>query len=275
MIPLHNILVPVDFSPRSVHAVEQAAILAQKSGSELILFHAYHRPMVPAGVEAEVEKSFLKKRARSIENKFEELIKEVPQLTEINYSLRKTLGKSTDSIIESVEELKIDLIVMGSKGAHGFDEIWGSNAAKVAEKSKCPVLILPDQANISDLEKIGFACDFEDDKTSSMLDYLPFMAKVLNARINVIYVSLDPKDRHPREYKQAVKIHRLLEEVPHSFDYVYSKNVEDGLINYCKDNGIGLLTTMPKSRNIFEKLFSESLTKQMVYHIDVPMLILK
>ena len=275
MIPLHNILVPIDFTQRSTHAVKQATLLAQKSGSKLILFHAYHRPMVPAGVEAEVEKSFLKKRARSIEKKFDELVNDIPTLKEVNYSLHKTLGKSTDSIVNSVEKLQVDLIVMGTKGAHGFEEIWGSNAAKVAEKAQCPVLILPDEADLSNLKKIGFACDFNQNKKIKMLDYLPFLAKVLNTKINVIYVSLDPKDRHPREYKQAIKIHRKLEDIPHSFDYVYNKNIEDGLVNYCKDNDIGLLAIMPKSRNIFEKLFSESLTKQMVYHIDVPMLILK
>lgn len=275
MIPLHNILVPVDFTDRSMHAVEQASMLAQKSGSELVLFHAYHRPMVPAGVEPEVEKSFLKKRARSIENKFNELVKEVPQLNQITYRIIKNLGKSTDTIIKAVEDYSVDLIVMGTKGAHGFDEIWGSKAAKVGEKAQCPVLILPDKSDLSKLNKIGFACDFNQKNNSKMLNYLPFMAKVFNTKINVIYVSVDPNDRHPREYKEAIKIHRLLEEIPHSFDYVYNKNIEDGLVNYCKDNDIGLLAIMPKSRNFFEKLFRDSLTKQMVYHIDVPMLVLK
>ncbi|MBT28309.1 MAG: universal stress protein UspA, partial [Thalassobius sp.] len=67
----------------------------------------------------------------------------------------------------------------------------------------------------------------------------------------------------------------MLEEVSHSFDYIYHKNVEDGLVNYCKNNKIGLLTVITKSKSFFTKLFDESLTTQMVYHIDVPLLIIK
>jgi|GEM_PF-781108 len=275
MIPINNILVPVDFSEKSEYALGQAIAFAKTSNSKLILFNAYHRPMVPSGVEVEVEKSFLKKRARSIDKKFDDLIQNCPELKDVEFTTRKMLGKSTDSIVAAIKPMDIDLVIMASKGAHGFDEIWGSKSAKVAMRAKCPVLVLPDRADIGNLNNIGFACDFKNKIDSEMLNILPLLAKIYNVKIHVINVTLSAKDTYAKKHKDPIKLHHLLEEVPHSFDYIYNRDVEYGLIKYCKDNDIGLLAIMPKSRNFFEKLFRESLTEQMVYHIDIPLLVLK
>ncbi|UZR94980.1 universal stress protein [Chondrinema litorale] len=275
MLPLNNILIPVDFTHISTHAVRQAKDLARRSGAHLILFHAYHRPLVPVEVEPEVETSLMKKRIRGIDSRFKELETIIPDLKDVSFTCHKSLGKASDSIAKAVEKYNVDLILMGTKGAHGFEELWGSNAAKVVGKVDCPVLVLPEDTDISKIKKIGVACDFNQKRNYDNFKVLPYLAKVYNATVNIIFVSSNSKDQYPKEFKDVIKIHNMLEEVSHSFDYIYHKNVEDGLVNYCKKNKIGLLTVITKSKSFFTKLFDESLTTQMVYHIDVPLLIIK
>ncbi|MEM1135914.1 MAG: universal stress protein, partial [Bacteroidota bacterium] len=157
MKPINNILVPIDFTETSVHALVQAINLAKKSNAKLILFHAFHRPMVPVEAEKDIEVSFLEKRKKSINAKFEKLLEEQPELTKTPHEFHKELGVSIDCILNAIDKFNIDFILMGTKGAHGFEAIWGSKAAKVAKSAKCPVLVIPDNTEIGQIKKIGIA----------------------------------------------------------------------------------------------------------------------
>lgn len=54
-----------------------------------------------------------------------------------------------------MKEQKIDLVVMGTKGASGVTEILiGSNTADVIEKCHCPVLAIPAESDFKTPTKV-------------------------------------------------------------------------------------------------------------------------
>ncbi|MFU2191594.1 universal stress protein, partial [Methanobacterium sp. MZD130B] len=50
-------------------------------------------------------------------------------------------GSPADSILKTIENENIDLVVMGTSGKHGLDRfLLGSVTEKVVRSSTCPVL---------------------------------------------------------------------------------------------------------------------------------------
>jgi hypothetical protein len=65
------------------------------------------------------------------------------------------LGSVYKGISESIANQNPDLIVMGSKGASGLDEvIVGSNTEKVVRTAACPVITIKAETDVSKMKKV-------------------------------------------------------------------------------------------------------------------------
>ncbi|MCC6554853.1 MAG: universal stress protein [Polyangiaceae bacterium] len=132
-----TILVPVDFEPASMKAIELAKELAGKTGGEVVLLHVYQLPVYtypglePAllpGFHAEVSAA----AARAVE-----------QLSAQTGGLRALLreGDPASEILAAATEHKATMIVMGTHGRRGIAHLFlGSVAEKVIRKASVPVL---------------------------------------------------------------------------------------------------------------------------------------
>jgi nucleotide-binding universal stress UspA family protein len=131
------ILVPVDFEPASMKALNLAKDLAGKMGAEVVLLHVYQLPVYTypgleptllPGFHAEVSAA----AARALE-----------QLSARTGGLRALLreGDPASEILAAAGELKATLIVMGTHGRTGIAHLFlGSVAERVIRKSTVPVL---------------------------------------------------------------------------------------------------------------------------------------
>ncbi|WP_332913425.1 universal stress protein [Algoriphagus boritolerans] len=64
------------------------------------------------------------------------------------------LGSVFKGITESIAEQSPDLIVMGSKGASGLEEvIVGSNTEKVVRTATCPVVTIKAETDVKKMKK--------------------------------------------------------------------------------------------------------------------------
>ena len=141
-----NILVPVDGSDISLSAVKNAAQIAQAFGGQLTLISLvtedpfseadfyYPSPIMKeyfVQAYANAEKALKQAQAIASENG----ITANTQIVKGNVS--------EEGIIETAEKLKIDLIVMGSRGRKGFQKfLLGSFAQDALKGTKLPVLIV-------------------------------------------------------------------------------------------------------------------------------------
>ena len=134
-----HILVPTDFEPASKDALDLALTIARACDASVTLLHVWEIPIYPymdfmlnstviAGVEDAATKS--------LGTALEEVRKEVP-------GARAVLkhGLPWNTILEAINELKPDLVVMGTHGRHGIGHAFlGSVAEKVVRSSEVPVL---------------------------------------------------------------------------------------------------------------------------------------
>ncbi|MEO8553595.1 MAG: universal stress protein [Kofleriaceae bacterium] len=144
-----TILVPHDFSSSANHACAVARDEAKTHGARVILVHVLDLPyqMVPESAMVSAESvepiSMRDYAARSAEKHLDDI---AARLAKDGIQPQKFIrfGRPHDEIVKLAEELKADLIVMGTHGRTGLAHLLvGSVAERVVRTSKCPVLTVP------------------------------------------------------------------------------------------------------------------------------------
>jgi universal stress protein A len=140
-----RILVPMDFSPHALHAMDYAAGLAAHLGAAIELFHVVEDPVL-SNASAEIYVPNLEElRDSLIDDAGRRLAKckaairgrGVPVMTTIR------LGRPAYTIVEYATAARPSLIVMGTHGRTGLAHLlMGSVAERVIRTAPCPVLTL-------------------------------------------------------------------------------------------------------------------------------------
>lgn len=141
MAPVRVILVPVDFSPHSDAALDQAMDLAKALGARIHLLHSYAVPVrgvmpydfaIPDGVWDGIH--------GAAESKLEEIRQKVAS-EGVEASTEVSAALPSEAILAAADELGADLIVMGTRGHTGLKHVLlGSVAERTIRLAPCSVL---------------------------------------------------------------------------------------------------------------------------------------
>ena len=140
MTIIKNILVPVDFSAASSNALEIAIGMAQAFDAELTLLHAWELPVYPYMEfllsSSELSSAIERGATQRLESTLQAVRARVPRSRS-----QLMMGVVWQKIIEAIDELKPDLVIMGTHGRHGVSHaLLGSVAEKIVRLSPVPVL---------------------------------------------------------------------------------------------------------------------------------------
>lgn len=144
MAPFNKILVAVDFSECSAHALKQALQVRAAFNAQLHVLHAYDIPaFLPPqftmmvgqleGTLADHAESYAQEELKRF--LAEHLASDAPVSSSV------VLGPAGSTIVEQAKDGHYDLIVMGTHGRTGLSRVMlGSTADKVIQRAPCPVL---------------------------------------------------------------------------------------------------------------------------------------
>lgn len=139
-----KILVPTDGSKHANKAAKHAMWIANSSGAEILVLNVFETSsLVPI-------------RSRKLKKEMKDIWKDEAQKTltgvlEILNGNRKELkiisqikeGPPADTILDTIEDEKVDLVVIGSSGKHALDRFFmGSVAENVVRSAKSPVMVV-------------------------------------------------------------------------------------------------------------------------------------
>jgi nucleotide-binding universal stress UspA family protein len=143
MHSINHILVPTDFSELAAGALDMAIELAEKYGAKLTLFHSSWLPPAAYDVYG-AHGEGIEWRADDIARAARSTLADALASAKLRYPSTESavaFGEPFQRILESVKELDIDLIVMGTHGRRGLSHVLlGSVAEKVVRLSPVPVL---------------------------------------------------------------------------------------------------------------------------------------
>ena len=140
--PPRNILVPVDFSEPSEHAVTAACVLARKTGATVHLLHAYSIPMEPAGPVPTPSQHYVEQFVRESRAQLERLASNLGKDVPFGPFLVES-GDARDVILAQAKKLHADMIVVGTHGRRGITRaLIGSVTESVVRTAHCSVLVV-------------------------------------------------------------------------------------------------------------------------------------
>jgi nucleotide-binding universal stress UspA family protein len=271
-----NILVPTDFSKLSKVAVQYAIKIANKLTCNITLFHVVTVTNVVRHSMREKTKALEAQMMEKAEDDLNKLLKEVCKTVKTSNRVN-CLAVRGDSfqevLLKHAKKLKAGLIIMGTKGASGLKKtVIGSNTTSVLEKSKIPVLVVPERASFNGFKDIVYASDLKqvDKELKSLIPYVEKFGSVLH----LVHIASSGKQVEPMEEKIDDAIQKA--GYPNSCNIVLVDRDVDGAIDqYLQISKADILAMFTHKVSFYEKLFEKSKTREMAFHSRVPLLAFK
>ncbi len=263
---INKILSPTDFSENARNASNSAALLTQKCGGQLVLFHAYHLASAETTMMIDVS-DILKQKAQE---KLEEEKARLLSKFDIDIVLDSEYGPMVPLIQKKVKEFDAQLIVMGTKGAtSSVKRYFGSNTTRLIQEVQIPVLAIPEDYDIATADKLVFAWDQShlDDELKSSIHWI---SRTLDLGIDAVQV-ID-KAQSGDEYALKTFAQSIAEDS--DYHLINGKNVIDRLQEYSLANS-GILGLMAQKHSPIYNLLNKSISTALAHNASQPLFILK
>jgi len=263
---MKTLLIPTDFSKNADHAAHFGLALAQKTKARVVLLNSYELPYA----DTVMTTSLLEVMRKNSNEQLEALKKKYNEAyPEIEIDVMSSMNNSIRAIKTHAERLGVDLVVMGTKGATGLQEVLiGSTTASVLSGNVCPVLAIPQDAKLETIEHAAFFIDGRIGKNDGKaLDFLSAFLGVIDATLNVVHVYGDVEEIIEEPELLGKHLTR-----PYTFGNVYAPEVEEGMAKYIDEHDIQLAVMLKRKYTFIERLFHRSQTASMANHSHIPLL---
>ena len=184
--------------------------------------------------------------------------------------------KAYDGIIDESVKQECDLIVMGSKGASGLEEMLvGSNTEKVVRNSEIPVLVVKKEVEHFKIENIVFASNFKFDNRKAFQKILDFASK-FGAKLHLLKINTINNFETTKDSSDAIRSFISDFDLGDFTLNIYNDiSVEAGILNFSKliDSDIIVLNT--HGRRGLAHLFNGSIGEDLANHAKLPVVTFK
>lgn len=272
-----TIFIFTDFSDAAANATRYAAALAKQLHAQRILIcYSEH---IPSTMEVHLQNFMHAEQAHQ---------RYLAQLDAIKNELRKWIDGSItinayidqrplDVIVGNFnKDQSIGLIVMGFAGKSAVEQtLLGSNTVRVSKITTVPLLIVPENASFKTIEKVVFACDFKNISKNTPVVAIKRIVRKLGAKLLILNVSQNEDLFNPNTIKERNYLRQLWGSEQPEYHHTSNEDIVMGIMNFANANHVQLVIAVPKKYGFFEKLFHNSLTKKLTYHIHLPLLLFK
>lgn len=268
---MEKILVPVDFSKASENALKYAMELAKITKSGLILLHSFSIPVLIDTVPVVMSLDDLEANSNQMLKELDQKIKkEEPTLTT---DLIAKAGFVIDNILDVIQKHNVELVVMGMKGStNAFDEFIGSNTTDLMKRTKCPVLVIPNDAKFIYPSSFVLACDHKKPLTPAIVKTIKYYSRLFGAKINILEVFKPQEAVTCENSVPAVLLDNSLTNYSHVSHLREGEDAAEELEKYITTYKPEWLIVVPREHSWLSSLFHHSFTKQMAYHTHLPLL---
>ena len=275
-----KVLVPYDFSETANYAMKFASSLANNYPTlEISLLHVIETPVTTGmgtmgggleSVPAFENQVFFMELIETRKRQFAELEKKHEGFP-FKFSTKISIGNVFKGISETINEQDPDLIIMGSKGTTGLEEvIVGSNTEKVVRTANCPVITIKAETDVKDMKKVVFASDFRD-SDEEVAKRFKRMQALFNAEFYFVVVNTPGNFETTREsmgrirtYVQKHKFENVKAEIYNSL------SEESGILEFADDIDADLIAMTTHGRTGLIHLITGSIAEDVVNHSKRP-----
>lgn len=279
---MKSILIPTDFSENAWNAARYGLQLFDKEECTFYLLNTY-TPAVASSrfIAASVDGEMLENSAQGYSRRgLQNFIKRINQHFDNpkhKFKVISSFSFLADEIKETIAAHEIDLVVMGTKGASGIEEVFmGSNTVRIIKSvNNCPVLAVPQNFEFITPTEIAFATDFNRFYTKSELGPLLEMAKAFKATIRIVHVQYKIMALTELQKFNLSMLRKYLKQAEH---YVHTvselSSISKSLEMFTQELDIHLLAMLNYQHSYMEKITREPVVKRLAFHTQIPLLVI-
>jgi nucleotide-binding universal stress UspA family protein len=279
---MKKVLLPTDFSENAWNAIKYAISLYTNEECEFFLLNtytptiAYSRFMATASVGKASENVERDNSEAGLQDLLKRIDKEYSNVKH-KFTAISSFNLLVDEIKNIIETKKIQLVVTGTTGASGLEEVFmGSNTVRIIKSVKnCPVLAIPQHFKYRLPSEIAFATDFNRFYTPSELEPLMEMAKSFKAIIRIVHVQYEIKSLTEVQQFNLNMLRKYLNGMEHYVHTVSELNsVSRTLEVFTHELEIHLLAMLNYQHSYMEKMTREPVIRRIAFHTKIPLLII-
>ena len=143
-LSIDKILVPIDFSEASSHALRYGASLSEVYGADLFVLTVAEDEsswVVELSDRVHVKERWREEKVKEGERLLSDFCR--PLLGEDGYGSIVRVGDPAEEIIACCREDSFDFLIIGAHGSTGMVKDWlGGTAYTLSKKAPCPVLMI-------------------------------------------------------------------------------------------------------------------------------------
>lgn len=275
---MKNILVPIDFSVQAEYAARVATDIARQTNAKIFLLHMLELPsgvIDPSsfGSSSNTPTSLLfLKRAHE---KFEDF-KQQDFFKGIEMEESVLFHKAFDGIITESKKHKADLIVMGSRGTSGLEEMLvGSNTEKVVRNSKIPVLVIKREIKKLNVKNLVFASNFKYKNRSAFQKILDF-ASLFSAKLHLLKINTIHNFETTKASSDAIRnFINNYDLGDYTLNIYNDVSIEAGILNFSKAIDADMIVLNTHGRRGLAHLFNGSIGEDLANHAKLPVVTFK
>lgn len=276
---MKKIIVPIDFSAASKNAFAYACAFVENSKHTLKVVHIGEIESL-IGVTLP---SFIDEIRNRQKRKLDQFVKEWQvdryAKNEKVFVIEQevVMGKPAKELIRMSKEEDCDFIIMGTTGSKGpLQNFLGTISTSVSQKAHCPVWLIPPSVSFVGFDSILYAGNYESAETKT-LNAIIKLSNDFESKIHLVHINNPEKNSLNWKFeelildqlfkKKAADLHVELHTVHH-------ESFWQGINEYVLQKGIDLIVMVTHHRKFWDRLYHKSMTKSMLLHTKVPMLVL-
>jgi nucleotide-binding universal stress UspA family protein len=269
---MKNIFIVTDFSNASQNAGRYGVELAKYFEAGVFLFHAYQAPV-------QVPESYFIYNSEDVWSTVkEQLTIEAatinPEQT-VNIEICGGEGIPSKVIMHEAAVRKADLIICGMKGmGTTIRKIFGSTTTALAAKTDIPVIVVPEKANFRPPKNIALANDMDPETSSVTLNLLKELGEKFVSKLSIVWVVNEGVDGANEMRFQPKAFINELKELDPVLEFPSGSSITKTLDSFVKDHAIDMIAMIPHKRDLIERFITDSITKNMIFHTEIPLLVL-
>lgn len=282
MSTINRILVPTDFSPTANNAFQFALAIAECYGASIELLHVILPELAPMDFPAP-SGTLMQRQTEAAEEAIQafhdygiaqalrhETIKEEPMAL----GSMIEIGTPGDVIRYVSARENIDLVILGARGQHSVvDKLLGSVSTATLNQVNLPVMIIPEHAVFSGLDKVLIAADLTEEAPYQVLEIGQLLAPFAPT-YKVVHFNIEtqPSSITLEEFQSLFAAPTQDMPISYHLEDINENEFSDRLNDLIGQEDNNLLVMHSPQRNWWERIFHHSLTKEMAWQTKIPLL---
>jgi nucleotide-binding universal stress UspA family protein len=285
-----KIIAVIDLNRINHSIIEYSCRIADKYGLGLLLYNVQYTPspmLTTAGSYSGMGNYYPFRLQEELMSKAEEKMAEITKKVRKRWpsvEYRYEVGFMADSIVDKsrwvlkqVYDTDTFLVVVEKEHEYNWwNELLGTSATRIAEKSPCPVLIIPPEAQYQDIERIMYLVDAPDLQKDQLpnIQWLNNFSQRFDAALALAYLPDEGKELTETELE--LKMNELRDRMPLRKFFYYQftpENTSGEMIEIAKISFTDILAFSYQSKSFFHRLFDNDDTRALILKATLPVLV--